>query len=137
MEHPPQTPDEIDALIGEGCTFQGVLTFEGCVRIDGHFRGRITAAGTLVVGAAAVVEADVDVASLIVLGGVLKGKVRASKNVEIYKPSKVYGDIDAPELAIDKGVVFEGRCIMANGVTRGPAVNESTEGEPRRVKSHL
>ena len=32
---------EIHALLGRGTEFEGVLAFEGRVRIDGRFKGRI------------------------------------------------------------------------------------------------
>lgn len=104
---------EIQALLGRGTQYEGKLTFEGRVRIDGTFRGEIFSDGILILGDGADVEATVEVGTLIVRGGVLRGNVKASKLVEIHAPGQVHGDIDTPQLFIDKGVVFEGRCIMA------------------------
>ena len=66
----------------------------------------------LILGQAAEVHANVQVGTLIIRGGTLWGDVRASQLVEIYAPAKVYGNIHAPQLYIDKGVVFEGSCKM-------------------------
>jgi cytoskeletal protein CcmA (bactofilin family) len=63
----------------------------------------------LVVGGQAEVEAKIDVGSLIVLGGTVRGEVRAAKSVELHAPAKMYGNITAPQLMIDRGVLFEGR----------------------------
>jgi cytoskeletal protein CcmA (bactofilin family) len=106
---------EINALLGRGTEYEGKLTFEGRVRIDGRFRGTIFSEDVLIVGEGAVVEGAVEVGTLIVRGGRLKGEVRASQLVEIHAPGQVQGDIETPQLFIDKGVVFEGKCTMPDG----------------------
>ena len=100
---------ELMALLGEGAAFEGKLLFEGRVRIDGSFRGDIVSEGTLVLGDHAEVEASIQVGTLIVLGGTLRGDVRARHTVELHAPAKVFGNITAPQLVIDRGVVFEGQ----------------------------
>jgi cytoskeletal protein CcmA (bactofilin family) len=104
---------ELVALLGEGAKFEGKLVFEGRVRIDGHFRGEIEGEGTLVVGDRAEVEANLSVGTLIVLGGTVRGQVLASQMVELHAPAKVFGNITAPQLVIDRGVVFEGQSRVA------------------------
>ena len=103
---------ELTALLGAGMEFEGKLFFEGKVRIDGKLKGQIEGDGTLVLGDGAEVEAEVKVATLIIRGGTLKGSARASQLVEIHQPGRMYGDIHTPQVAIDKGVVFEGECFM-------------------------
>jgi cytoskeletal protein CcmA (bactofilin family) len=44
------TSGELNAFLGVGTRFTGNLSFEGSVRIDGHFQGTITATGTLILG---------------------------------------------------------------------------------------
>lgn len=104
---------ELIALLGQGARFEGKLVFEGRVRIDGHFKGEIAGEGTLVLGPCAEVEADVAVDTLIVLGGTLRGHVRARRTVELHAPARVFGNISAPELVIDRGVSFEGQSRVA------------------------
>jgi cytoskeletal protein CcmA (bactofilin family) len=100
---------ELSALLGEGAEFEGKLLFDGRVRIDGKFRGHISSDDVLVIGATAEVDATIEVGTLIVLGGTLRGDVRATKAVELHAPAKVYGNITTPQLAIDRGVLFEGQ----------------------------
>ncbi len=111
---------ELVALLGEGAEFTGKLLFEGRVRIDGKFTGEITSDDVLVIGSQAVVEAKIQVGSLIVLGGVVRGEVRAATSVELHAPAKVYGSITAPQLMIDRGVLFEGQ-------SRTPASDELSQ----------
>lgn len=104
---------EINALLGRGTRFTGKLTFTGKVRIDGTFEGEIFSEGVLVVGDEAVVTATtIEVGTLIVRGGVVRGDITAKAAVEVYAPGRVYGSIAAVEVFIDKGVVFEGQCRM-------------------------
>ncbi len=100
---------ELHAILGEGSEFSGKLIFEGRVRIDGKFRGEIVSEDVLVIGAGADVEATIEVGRLIVLGGTVRGEVRASRAVELHAPARVFGNICTPQLAIDRGVVFEGQ----------------------------
>src|SRR5207244_10353818 len=36
-------------------------------------------------------------------------------SIELHKPARVKGDLAAPALSIEKGVVFEGKSMMLNG----------------------
>jgi len=103
---------ELQALLGRGAEFSGKLTFEGRVRIDGKLRGEVFSEDVLILGPGAEVEADLEVGTLIVRGGSLKGQVRARRLVEIYAPSKVVGDITSAQIFLDKGATFEGNCTM-------------------------
>lgn len=116
MAHPTRdTPGgEINALLGRGTRFEGKLVFDGKVRIDGEFVGEIVSDDTLVLGESAEVQAEIDVAVVIVRGGVVRGNIRAREAVEVYAPGKVYGNITSPQVFIDKGVVFEGQCRMSD-----------------------
>lgn len=104
---------ELNALLGRGTRFEGKLTFEGRVRIDGHFVGEVFSEGVLVVGEGAELTVTaLDVGTLIVRGGTIRGDITASVVVEVYAPSTVLGNISSPEVFIDKGVRFEGGVKM-------------------------
>ena len=108
---------EITTLLGRGSEFEGKLTFEGTVRIDGKISGEIFSDDVLVVGEGAEVHAEIDVGEIIVQGTIV-GNVKAKRSVEIHAPGRVRGDITTPSLQIDKGVTFEGRCYM-EGIVEG------------------
>ena len=102
---------EINTLLGRGSEFEGKLTFEGTVRIDGTLRGEVFSDDVLIVGEGAQVEAEIDVGEIIIQGNVV-GNIRAKRSIEILTPGRVKGDITTPVLQIDKGVIFEGRSFM-------------------------
>jgi len=118
---------ELQALLGPGARFEGKLTFEGRVRIDGELEGEIVTDGVLILGESALVRANVEAGTLIVRGGALWGDVCATRLVEIYAPARVHGNIKAPQLFLDKGVTFEGSCTM---LEQEEGSGEPTEGEP-------
>jgi cytoskeletal protein CcmA (bactofilin family) len=110
---------EITTLLGRGATFEGKLTFEGTVRIDGRFKGEVFTDDTLVIGEGAHVEAQIDVGEVIIQGTVV-GNVTAKRSIEIHAPGRVKGDLHTPSLQIDKGVIFEGRSFMEAATSNRP-----------------
>jgi cytoskeletal protein CcmA (bactofilin family) len=103
---------EITALLGRGTEFDGKLRFEGRVRIDGVFRGEIQSDDTLVIGEGAEVHAEIDVATVIVRGGVVHGNIRAKTAIELHAPGRVVGNLHSPSVFVDRGVEFQGACRM-------------------------
>lgn len=101
----------LNALLGRGSEFDGKLTFEGTVRIDGTFTGEISTNDMLIVGEGAKVTADITCGSIVV-NGEITGNIKASEMVELHKPAKVKGDVTTPSLMVDKGVVFDGTSKM-------------------------
>ena len=110
---------EVNALLGRGSEFEGKLTFEGTVRIDGQFTGEILSNDTLIIGEGARVKAEIDVANVIVYGDV-DGNIRAKSSCELHSPARLTGNITAPALVIDQGVQFDGNCSMATPESRAP-----------------
>ena len=103
---------EITALLGRGTSFEGKLHFEGRVRIDGVFKGEIQSDDTLVIGEGAEIHAEIDVATVIVRGGIVHGNIRARNAIEVHSPGKIVGNLHLPSLFIDRGVEFQGSCRM-------------------------
>ena len=110
---------EITALLGRGTRFEGKLYFEGRVRIDGMFKGEIKSDDTLIIGDGAEVHAEIDVATVIVRGGIVHGNVRATQAIEIHAPGRLVGNIQSPSLYIERGVEFQGSCRMDAGEAEG------------------
>ena len=125
------THHEIQALLGPDTAFEGTLKFRGRVRIDGYVRGQVSGDDILILGERGKVEGDVEVATLIVRGGSVLGNVRASRVIEIHAPGSIIGDITSPQVFIDRGVIFDGRCNMNDETV----VRSLEDGEPVGVGS--
>ena len=103
----------IQTSIGREVTLEGKLIFERTVQLDGYFAGSVESKeGTIIVGETGVIHADILVHTAIVSGEV-RGNIRATERIALYPPARVFGDLLAPVVGIDAGVVFEGNCIMA------------------------
>ncbi len=109
----PQTESStISTLLGRDTQIEGTLTFQETIRIDGAVKGKlISSKGTVIVGEKAAIDADVRVGVAIIRGKVT-GKVEAGQRIEVYAPAQVHGDISAPTITIDSGVIFNGQCQM-------------------------
>jgi cytoskeletal protein CcmA (bactofilin family) len=106
-----QRAGEVHTLIGKGSEFDGKLIFEGQVRIDGKFSGQINTKDVLVIGEGARVMAEIS-AGTVIVNGVVEGNIKAAQLIELHQPGRVKGNLEAPALSIDRGVVFEGSCKM-------------------------
>src|ERR1700704_2053702 len=113
QERTKQAPSDnaLNALLGRGSEFDGKLSFEGTVRIDGTFTGEISTNDMLIIGEGAKVTADITCGS-VVINGEVTGNIKATEMVELHKPAKVKGDITTPSLMVDKGVQFDGSSKM-------------------------
>ena len=135
-----QRPTEITALLGRGTHFEGKLFFDGRIRVDGSFRGEIRGDDVLVIGDGAQVVGDIEVSTCIVTGGQVEANIRARDAIELYAPSRVTGDLHAPAIFIDRGVLFEGSCKMApldGDAPQGAAAEEGGEGEEEEPSGWL
>ena len=110
---------DLNALLGRGSEFDGKLTFEGTVRIDGKFTGTIVTNDVLVVGEGAKIAAEITCGTIIVHGEIT-GNIKAKVGVELHHPAKVRGNVETPVLMVEKGVIFEGQTKM-EGVEKAPA----------------
>jgi len=102
---------DIIAVLGKGSEFEGKLTFEGAVQIDGKFTGEVFSKGTLIIGENARVKAEISVANVVVRGD-MTGNIRAHNCVELHAPGRLVGNLVTPALYVQKGVIFEGNTIM-------------------------
>jgi cytoskeletal protein CcmA (bactofilin family) len=113
LPSPVAATSDLNALLGRGSEFDGKLTFEGTVRIDGKFTGSIVTNDVLVVGEGAKISAEISCGTLIVHGEV-QGNIRAKTLVEFHQPARIRGNVETPALMVEKGVIFEGQCKMEN-----------------------
>ena len=107
----PSSSGDLNALLGRGSEFEGKLTFEGTVRIDGKFTGTIVTNDVLVIGEGAKVSAEITCGTVIVHGE-LNGNLKAKTAVELHHPARMKGNIETPSLMVEKGVIFEGQTKM-------------------------
>ena len=103
--------EDFDTILSPDITFSGTLNFEKPFLIRGRLSGNIISRGILVVDEEAVVDANIN-ASRVVIRGSVKGDVTALEKVEVAVTGKLVGNVTAPEIFMETGCVFNGRCTM-------------------------
>lgn len=119
--------DSLNGFVDAGCTIRGELEFSSSFRLDGRVEGTVRSTSELVVGESGVVDGEVDVARCLV-GGEVKGTIRASEQVVLHAGAKVYADVYTPALVMEDGALLEGRVSMTSA---GENEKKSTNGSPR------
>src|SRR2546423_5865078 len=99
--------NEYPTIIGPDASFQGELSFEKGLRLQGKFEGKITTSGKLHVSKEAHMAADVE-SSAIVVEGEVKGNLTAADRIELKQTARYEGDLRATKLTVDEGAVFSG-----------------------------
>ena len=107
----PPAPLPYAALFGPGARYEGDFTFEGRVRIDGHFVGRIYSEEELEIGPDGLVEGELDVARATV-AGVVRGSLRAREQLTLRAGARLSGKLDVGLLHIEPGARVEAAVII-------------------------
>ena len=105
--------EDFDTVLSHDIEFSGTLRFDKPLLIQGKVSGEIDASSLLMVAEEAVVEAHIKAAKVIILGTV-KGNVNATEKVEVAISGKLTGNVTAPEVTMETGCYFSGRCIMTD-----------------------
>src|SRR3989338_7515917 len=98
---------DLTAFIDEGSEIEGKFTFSGTVMLNGRFRGEITSNDSLIVGEKGVVNASIR-AGVVLINGEVVGDVMAAERGEVCGSARVFGEVEAPVIVIEEGVLFEG-----------------------------
>lgn len=105
--------EDFDTVLSPDIEFNGILRFEKPLLIQGKITGEIDATSLLMVAEEAYIEAHIKAAKVIILGTV-KGNITATEKVEVTVTGRLTGNVNAPEINMESGCYFSGRCIMAD-----------------------
>ena len=110
------TASSISSVISKDVNFNGKLSSESGIRIEGKFEGELDIKGLLVIGEKAVVTCKEIKALKIIISGEVHSKIIADK-IEIRATGKVWGDIDAVSFQIEEGAFLHGQVNMKESHT--------------------
>src|SRR5262249_55693129 len=97
------------AWIGQGVVVEGRISSSQDLRIDGRVEGTIEVGDhLLIVGAGAVVKANL-VARSILISGTVIGNVTVTDRLDVKETGSVEGDIRAPRLVMVDGAMVKGK----------------------------
>ena len=95
------------AVLGPGTRYQGNMTFEGRVRIDGHYVGGIYTEDWLELGPTGHIEGKADVANAVIAGRV-DGELRVRERLIVEAEGVVNGKLDAGMVELRPGARIDG-----------------------------
>jgi cytoskeletal protein CcmA (bactofilin family) len=102
---------DLSAFIDEASEIEGKYTFSGTVMLNGKFKGEIISNDTLIIGEKGVINASIR-AGVVLINGEVVGNVMGIERVELRGTARVFGDVEAPVVVVEEGVLFEGHCRM-------------------------
>jgi cytoskeletal protein CcmA (bactofilin family) len=113
MQHTQEIDEsQITTVIAEDLEIKGTVKFKSSLMIKGVLEGEIFSEGLLIIGPTAKVTATITTKNLISHGEVT-GNVTASEQVILKSTSVHQGDITTPNITIESGALFNGKCIMS------------------------
>jgi cytoskeletal protein CcmA (bactofilin family) len=111
---PAKSSSDLSAYIDEASEIEGKYTFSGTVMLNGKFTGEIISNDTLIIGEKGVVNASIR-AGVVLVNGEVRGNILGGERVELRGAARVFGDVEAPVVVVEEGVLFEGHCRMTKG----------------------
>ena len=111
------------SVVSAECYFQGTLSVQGSLRVDGTLEGSVDNARHVVVGTDGKIVGDVS-AQVVVCGGIIEGNVCADM-LEILAQASIKGDIRAKKMMVEEGGRIDGQCVIGEPETK--TVKESAK----------
>ena len=100
----------INTIIGKGSAISGNMKVNGFIRIDGDIDGSLETDGNVIVGENARIRGDLTAKSVII-GGIIKGNIKANGSVKILAEAAVIGDVISRKVQVDGSAIIHGHCI--------------------------
>ncbi len=111
-EQGPAEEEVPETIIAQGVSITGTLSFQKLVRIDGNFEGELRSSGKLIVGPTGTIQSDIDLEEAFIAGKVI-GDIKVKKRLVLRGRAEVRGNITAPVLSVDEGVLLVGTLNIA------------------------
>jgi cytoskeletal protein CcmA (bactofilin family) len=114
----PTAADKCTNVIAAGAKWQGTLTVEDSVRIDGTFSGEIDSKGTVHVAEGAQVDAKIR-AVYVVVSGEFRGEIRCEQRTDLMPRSRVSGEVITKVLSVHEGATLDAGVKMSGNLDDG------------------
>jgi len=105
------TSDLIGTVMGPGTHIKGSIHIKSSGRIDGLVEGEVRSDQDLIVGETGRIYGQIT-AKRAIIGGKVRGEVRAKLKVILENKADLKGDINTEKLQISEGAKFNGKCNM-------------------------
>lgn len=99
---------KVNTYLGEYTLFQGKVTAQVPIRIDGPFEGEIQSESDVFIGPKSKTKADIK-GKRVIVAGTVTGNIYVTESLEICRHGKVYGNIGGTTLIIHEGALYKGQ----------------------------
>jgi len=123
-----------ETVIGVETRISGEIRGGEDLIVKGRVDGKIQLSHALTVDKGAIVQADVDVKSLVV-AGTLVGNIVASESVRLHASARVVGDLASPRVMMEAGAAYRGRVDMGDIEAARAAVASRAAARPAASSS--
>jgi cytoskeletal protein CcmA (bactofilin family) len=120
---------EHQTVIGVETRVSGEIRGDEDLLVKGRVDGKIHLSQALTVDKGAIVQADVDVRTLVV-AGTLVGNIVASESVRLQPTARVVGDLASPRVMMEAGAAYRGRVDMGDVEAARAAVASRAVAKP-------
>jgi cytoskeletal protein CcmA (bactofilin family) len=110
-----------ETILGPGIRISGEVRGDENLLVRGRVDGTIHLTEQLTVDEGAIVQANVDVRTLIV-AGTLVGTILASESVRLLSTARVVGNLTTPRVAMEAGAAYRGRVEIGEIKSAQPVV---------------
>jgi cytoskeletal protein CcmA (bactofilin family) len=127
---------DMQTVIGVETRISGEIRGGEDLVVKGRVDGKIQLSHALTVDKGAIVQADVDVKSLIV-SGTLVGNIVASESVRLHASARVVGDLASPRVMMEAGAAYRGRVDMGDIEAARAAVASRAVARPAMGRAEV
>lgn len=125
-----------NSMVGEGAVFEGKMHVAGSFRIDGTFEGKLTVDEHLFISPVGRLKTDTVYTKSISVAGIFVGNIEASEEVQLLSTGRILGNVRAPRMLIEPGVVVQGSIdITGTGKASVSEISETFTKAPKNDKS--
>ncbi len=98
-------------VIAKNTIIVGEIKSDGDIRIDGTLEGNLTIKGKVIIGAAGIVNGNIESSSADIEGKT-SGQLTVLKTLTIKANANISGDVVVGKLSIEPGATFNASCVM-------------------------
>ncbi len=121
-------------LISAGTTFNGDISSNNDLRIDGTIKGNIQCDAKVIIGAGGFVDGHIE-GNQAEVSGRVQGNISVKELLQLKGQCTVQGNIAAAKLLIEPTATFNGNCQMGAAATAAAQVVHMTENEKPLAKA--
>lgn len=126
------SPVAVGTVLGEGAVFEGTISCEGSMKVEGEFKGDIKVTNSIVVGPNGSVTGDINAGDVIIFGKIT-GKIDAGA-LEIKSTGEITGEVLVETLITEAGGIMRAKCEMKSPAPKSPKPKGQAQGASQAAK---